>query len=317
MRAWQFVETGEPLQLVELPDPVAGPGEVVVDVVTCGLCHSDCSIQYNPLARRSLPIVPITLGHEIAGMVAEVGEGVTEWTVGDRVAVWSTPRTPSIPGFTRHGGYAEKHLVPATDLVRIPEGVSFPMASYAADAAMTAYSGVVRRGQVQAGWKVGIIGYGGLGQVGARVAQLKGADVHIAETKAEAREIAAAEGFENVVEDAAAWRGQNFDLIVDYAGHDTTGPALESVRMFGGRVVQVGANKSDAVIATNALLRDRDLLGSFGGMKEDLAAVLDLMASGDVAPGYLEIPFEDVQEGLARLHRGEVTGRQVARVREG
>lgn len=316
MRAWQFVETGEPLRLTEMPDPVPGPGEVVVDVVTCGLCHSDVTIQHNPLARRSLPIVPLVLGHEIAGVVAAVGQGV-EWHVGDRVAVWSTPRTPSIPGFTRHGGYAEKHLAPAADLVRLPDAVSFPYASYAADAAMTAYSGVVRRGGVRSGWKVGIVGYGGLGAVGARVAELQGARVHVAEPKEAARALAVSHGFTEVVPDAAAWAGQNFDLVVDYAGHDTTGPALDAVRPFGGRVVQVGANKGDATISTGGLLRDKDLLGSFGGLKEDLVAVLDLLASGDLAPEHVEIPFAEVDEGLARLHRGEVTGRQVARVAEG
>lgn len=314
MQAWQFVDTGAPLQLVDLPAPSPGAGEVVIDVKTCGLCHSDVSIQYNAQAKASLPFHPITLGHEISGVVRAVGEGVSEWAPGDRVAVWSTPRHPSIPGFTRHGGYAEQHLAPATDLVRLPDGVSFAQASYAADAGMTAYSGMVRRGGIQAGWKVGVIGFGGLGQAGARIAQVLGAQVHIAEPKSAARDAAAAQGFERIVENATAWRGQDFDLIVDYAGVDTTEIALESVRTFGGRVVQVGASKSEALVLVNVLLRDKDLLGNFGGLKEDLAAVLDLMANGLLAPDYTEIPFSDVQEGLARLHRGEVIGRQVARV---
>lgn len=314
MKAWQFVETGEPLEIAEYPDPAPSAGQVVVDVKTCGLCHSDVSIQYNPLARRSLPIVPLILGHEIAGVVSSVGDDVTEWEPGDRVAVWSTPRTPSIPGFTRHGGYAEKHLAPASDLVAIPDGVEFAQASYTADAAMTAYAGVVRRGRVQEGDRVGIIGYGGLGQVGARIAHLKGATVYIADTKEASRDAAAANGFEHITADASEWRGQNLDLVVDYAGHDTTLVALESVRQFGGRVVQVGANKDDVIIRTSVMLRDRELLGSFGGLKDDLEAVLALVADGTLELDYTEIGFEEVNDGLVRLHDGDVTGRLVARI---
>lgn len=315
MLAWQFHTTGQPLRLVEVPEPIPAEGEVVIDVHTCGLCHSDATIQYNPVAFTSLPFTPLTLGHEIAGTVAELGPGVTQWKIGQRVAVWSTPRTQSIPGFTRQGGYAEKHLAPATDLVALPDEVSFSQGSYAADAAMTAYSGMVRRGGVQQGWKVGIIGYGGLGQVGARIAQLKGADVHVAETKAAAREAATTDGFTQIVGDVSQWQGQNFNLIVDYAGFDTTGVALNSVRPFGGRVVQVGANKGETTIGISGLLRDKDLLGSFGGLLDDLREVLNLMATGELDPAFTEIPFSDVEDGLVRLHHGEVTGRQVAVVR--
>ncbi|GAB2855131.1 hypothetical protein GCM10022221_63310 [Actinocorallia aurea] len=104
MEAWQFTDTGKPLELVEVPDPVPGAGEVVVDVRTSGLCHSDISIMQHPAAKQALPFTPLALGHEIAGVVSAVGPDVTEWKTGDRVGVWATPRTGTIPGYTRHGG---------------------------------------------------------------------------------------------------------------------------------------------------------------------------------------------------------------------
>lgn len=313
MKAYQFTDTGKPLTLSEVPDPVPGAGEVVLDVRTCGLCHSDISIMHNEMAEASLPIVPLTLGHEIAGVISAVGEGVTDWAVGDRVGVWSTPREGSIPGFTRHGGYAEKHLAPTKDLVRIPDRLDFALSSYANDAGMTAYHGIVTRGGLQSGMKVGIIGIGGLGQTGARIGVLRGAEVHVAEPKKDVWPLAEELGAASVVADAEQWRGQDFDLIVDFAGFNTAERALEALK-FGGTAVQVGVGAPEATINTGVLLREKSLLGSFGGTKDDLAAVYELLASGELSPVVSEIAFSQINEGLERLHAGTVTGRLVTRI---
>jgi D-arabinose 1-dehydrogenase-like Zn-dependent alcohol dehydrogenase len=86
MKAWHFSNVNEPLVQVELPDPRAGQGEVVVKVRAAGLCHTDVGVLHDEGWLSTLAYRPIVMGHEVAGEIAEVGDGVTDWAVGDRVA---------------------------------------------------------------------------------------------------------------------------------------------------------------------------------------------------------------------------------------
>lgn len=313
MKAWQFTDVGEPLVLNEVDDPRPGPGEVVLDVGAAGLCHSDVSVLTEPTAGKSMmPFTPMTIGHEIAGTVSAVGDGVTEWVVGDRVAVCPTAGA-SIPGYSRPGGFAEKHLAPAADLVRVPDELDITLGALATDAGMTSYHAVVVRGGVRPGMKVGIIGIGGLGQVGARVAVLKGAEVHVAEMKKDIWPLAEQLGAADVVADAAEWAGAGFDLVVDYAGFDTTGKALDAVG-YGGTVVQVGMGDPNIHITVQQILANKSLLGSMGGTKDDIAALYELMRTGELEPVWAEIAFDEIPQGIERLEEGSVTGRLVARI---
>ena len=162
MKSWRFTGTNEPLQLAELPEPTAGPGQVVVDVKAAGICHTDVGILTDPGWMTMLAQVPVTLGHEDAGVISQVGEGVDDFQVGDRVAI--CPTTPAgCPGSSFDGGFGPKIVVGTQALVRIPDEVDFVNGAAATDAGMTSYAAVVRRGGVKAGDRVGIIGLGGLG----------------------------------------------------------------------------------------------------------------------------------------------------------
>lgn len=104
MKSWRFTGTNEPLQLAELPEPTAGPGQVVVDVKAAGICHTDVGILTDPGWMTMLAQVPVTLGHEDAGVISQVGEGVDDFQVGDRVAI--CPTTPAgCPGSSFDGGF--------------------------------------------------------------------------------------------------------------------------------------------------------------------------------------------------------------------
>ncbi|MER5185276.1 zinc-binding dehydrogenase [Streptomyces sp. NPDC002896] len=311
MKAWQFVETNEPLVLNEVPDPVPGSGEVVVDVRACGLCHSDITYMTNPGTKANMPYTPMTLGHETAGLISAIGEGVTDWQVGDRVGVCPSGTGP-IPGFFAPGGFAGKQLVHADDLARVPEGLDIALGAVATDAGMTSYHAMVVRGGAKEGMKVGVIGLGGLGQIGARAAVLKGAEVHVAEPKAEVRELALGLGVAGTVAEAAEWKGQNFDLVVDYAGFNTAAAAIDAIRP-GGTVVTVGIGAREMTIPSIALLRNKNLIGSMGGTVADIEELYQLMLDGSIAPTYEEIGFNQIPDGLDRLAKGQVTGRLVAR----
>jgi propanol-preferring alcohol dehydrogenase len=311
MKAWHFTGVDEPLVQVELPDPAAGPGEVVLAVRAAGLCHTDVGVLHDEGWLSTLAYRPIVMGHEVAGEIVEVGEGVTGWQVGDRVGV--CPTTPfGAPGFTTDGGFGEKVRCPATALVRIPDGVSFALGAAGTDAGMTSHAAVISNGQVKAGDKVGIIGFGGLGQIGARVAVLAGAEVNVAEVNEAVWDNALAVGAKGVATSIAEL-GDDFDVIVDYAGFGTTtAEAIENVRV-GGRVVQVGMGTLEATISTKWLiLKSVTLVGSQGGTIEDVQGVYDYFATGQIDPAITEIGFEEIPDGLQRLHDGAVVGRLVA-----
>lgn len=177
---------------------------------------------------------------------------------------------------------------------------------------MTSHSAVMTAGQVKAGDKVCIIGMGGLGQIGARVAVLAGAEVYIVDTNDAIVELAKELGAKDVKKSIKDYADIRFDCVVDFAGFDTTNGAIEAVR-FGGRVVQVGMGKLDTNISTKALiLSNVTLIGSVGGSKDDVAGVYKYFSAGELDAAIEEITFNQIPEGLDRLHAGGVVGRLVA-----
>ena len=314
MRAWQFTNTHEPLVLSEVDDPTAGEGEVVIDIKSAGLCHTDVGVLEDEGWLSTLAKRPITIGHEVAGVVAEVGHGVVGWKVGDRVGL--CPSTAAgAPGFVRDGGYSFKIAFDQEALVRIPDNVSFAFGAAGTDAGMTSHHAVIVHGRVTAGDKLGIIGLGGLGQIGARLGVLAGADVYVAEINEKVWGLGDALGVARVARSITEFADLGLDVIVDFAGFGTTtAEAIETVRR-GGRVVQVGMGKLEATISTKALiLSEVTLVGSQGGTKHDVAGVYEHFATGQLAPAITEITFDEIPAGLERLRRGEVVGRLVAKI---
>jgi len=309
MKSWRFYNTHEPLRYEEVPEPELQPGKVLIDVKAGGLCHSDVGLLEDEKWLASVPVRPMTPGHEIAGVITAVADDVTEFAVGDRVAI-----CPMIEfhGYAVDGGYGPKVIASPAALVPIPDGVSYAQASAATDAGMTSHGAVMGTGQVKAGMKVGIIGVGGLGQIGARVAHLNGAEVYVAEINESLWDFAKELGAVKVSKAIGEFKDDQLDVIVDFAGFDTTRQAMEAVK-FGGTVVQVGMGKLEASFDIyNLILNKVTLKGSMGGTKEDIAAVMDWMAKGELNPSITTITPEEIAEGLERLHRGEVKGRLAA-----
>lgn len=310
MKAWQFVDDGQPLTLNDVNEPTAGPDEVVIDVKAAGLCHSDVGFLDGTLT-SVLAFRPMTLGHEVAGVISEVGPNVTNFSIGDRVAI--AAKVEGIAG-SHHGGYAAK-VVSATEwVVPIPDGVPWNQAAAATDAGMTSYNAVMDRGQVRAGMKVGVIGLGGLGSLGAQIANAAGASVYVAEINEAVHEFArnldGVAGVSTTIHDFAA---EGLDVIIDFAGTGTTtADAVEAVKD-GGRVVLVGLAVAEGTIPLLTLvLKSVDLVGSQTGNPEHVAAVLEMIAAGKVVSRISDIDFDSIKDGLDRLARHEVTGRLVA-----
>jgi propanol-preferring alcohol dehydrogenase len=247
----------------------------------------------------------------VAGVVAELGEGVTGFEVGDRVLI-SGPEDHA-PGWTADGGYASHCLVMAQGLVSLPSSVSFVQGATATDAGATSYGAVMVSGELRAGQRVGIVGLGGLGMTGARIAVLNGAQVYGAEPRHEAWAAAKERGVLEVVDDVQDLAQYNLDLIVDFAGFDTTtAGAVKAVRP-GGLVVLVGLGRNETTISTSALTSKAVMLkGHRGGGAGIVAKVVAHMTAGDLTIEATTVGFDDIPDGLERLGRGGVVGRIVA-----
>jgi propanol-preferring alcohol dehydrogenase len=309
LKAWQLTEFHTSLHEVDVPDPIPAAGEVLLDIKAAGLCHTD--ISFIDGAVPGMPShLPIVLGHEVAGVITAVGDGVEGYSVGDAVGI--APEGIDGPGVGRDGGYAERTIAHISELVRIPAGVSFAQAAAGTDAGATSYHAIAVAAGVTKGTRVGIVGLGGLGQTGARIAVLLGAEVYAVDVREERRQTATevgAAGFFTAVSDLAPL---GLDVIVDFAGMETTGHAVEAVKPHG-RVVQIGAGKPAATIPIVLLVtRNVTLIGSLGAGKDDVVAVYDLLGSGELTPEISTVRFDEIGEGLDAVRQGTVSGRSVA-----
>ncbi len=187
IRAVQIGKKGGPFELVERELPQPGPGEVRVKVQACGVCHSDSIAKEGLFPSVPYPIVP---GHEIAGVIDAVGDGVIGWAVGTRVGVgWfgghcgrCEPcrrgylvdcRNLRIPGINYDGGYAEAMVAPSDALALIPDDLSAAEAAPLLCAGVTTYN-ALRQSGARPGDLVAILGIGGLGHLGVQFAAKMG-----------------------------------------------------------------------------------------------------------------------------------------------
>jgi len=309
MKAWQYTGPGEPIRLTDVEEPVPGPGEVAIQVLASGLCHTEIGFLDGHLPAAYLAKTPITLGHEVAGRVSALGEGVTELEVGDVVGVLSGALGPA---FAYDGGFAPTLTAPVDHVLRAPDGIPLSRLAVGADAGMVAHRALVVTGGVSAGTRLGVIGLGGLGVSAVQMGVALGATVYAAEPRAALHEHARGWGVEECFADAGEFAGLDLDVIVDLAGYGTTtAAAVDTVRP-GGTVVVVGTAVSTSTINTTMLVgKNVRLLGHQGGSADDLSAYWQFLADG-LDPMVTEIGFDEIGEGLERLRRGEVQGRLIA-----
>ncbi|MDJ1371861.1 zinc-binding dehydrogenase [Gulosibacter molinativorax] len=310
MKAWVLDDAHQPLRLEERPVPTAGPGQVVIKVKASGLCHSD--VGYMEGVIPFMTDLPVVLGHEVAGVVTELGEGVSGYAVGD--AVVGAVSGDDAPGVTRDGAYAEYTILTADKLVKLPEGIDMAQAAAATDAGATSHAGVVVYGKVKEGDKVLIIGLGGLGMTGARIAVLKGAEVVGVEPREDIWDAAKELGVKEVYKDASELEGQDFDVAVDFAGFGTTTQAAIKAVKYNGRVSLIGLGRTQFEFNSYDLIsRAITLQGATPrGRVEDLQEVIDWVGAGDLKITTTNTTFDKIPEGLQQLAEGKVQGRLVA-----
>jgi propanol-preferring alcohol dehydrogenase len=308
MKAVRFLGAGLPLQLVDLDRPWPAPGWVVLKVESAGICRSDLHIvrgaQFASRDRQIVAAPPRTLGHEIAGTISAVGDGVTGWALGDAVVAGPNPpgSEAGSPGNTIDGGFAEYCAVPTDALMRIPPGVSYDAAAVATDAIRISYQAVRYQGAAAEGENVVVLGLGGLGLNGVRTASLVGATVYGVDLNESAFPSALEAGARGCATSLAGLGPVPPDLIVDFVGSArTVGAALEAVRP-GGRVVVVGLEDTTAPVNVYDLIfGKKTLVGFGGGNRQALSEVLEYLAQGEFAPRTVAVEFTELDAALRRL----------------
>jgi len=342
MKAMLLTGPNTPFELVQRPDPVAGPGEAVARVITCG---SGLTIQHAKAGRRKIPF-PRIIGHEITGEIVEVGAGVSGLKVGDPVTAyfylncghcrWCLSNLEPLcansggnVGLNCDGGYAEYIKLPAHIFIRLPEGLDHRKhpaeIGVVTDALATPYK-VLRRARVKAGETVAVIGAGGgLGIHQVMMAKWARARVIAVDTRAAKFDACRKAGADEVV-DANAGRvaeqlreltkGEGVDVVVDYVSSTAT---LEAgVQALGrcGRLVTLGGSGQKFQAASAQLLNnEQELLGSRYVTRSEILDALDLVARGEVFPLVTELrPLEQAEAVHELVERGEVIGRAALRI---
>ena len=309
MKGWLFKEIHKPLELVHRPDPVPGPGQIGIDIKAAGLCHSDVGLMEG-ITTSQLAYYPIIIGHEFAGTVYAVGEGVKDFKVGDRVACRAGFGSP---GVSMEGAYADKTIAPAMFCTIVPDDVPWIQAAAATDAGLTAYHAVARTAGVKAGDKVGIVGIGGLGINAVQAALALGAEVYGSTRKAEVRAQAEKMGCKATVCTPDELKQFHPDKIIDFAGFENTIRGSLSALNYGGTFVLIGLGSPTVTLdVTQLVCTETTIKTSIGGTVEDLKDVLNLIRQKKMEINATPITFDEIPEGLERLKQGKVVGRLVA-----
>lgn len=331
MLAIQIPAKGGPFELVTRPLPEPGRGEVRVKVEACGVCHSDSIAKDGLFPGIPYPIVP---GHEIAGVIDKLGEGVIGWSAGQRVGVgWfgghcgrCEPcrrgdlvdcRNLRIPGINYDGGYAEAMVAPADALASIPEELSAVDAAPLLCAGVTTYN-ALRESGARPGDLVAILGIGGLGHLGVQFAARMGfRTVAIArgeDKKALALQLGAHIYLDSKAQDVAAelTRLGGAKTILATV---TSGEAMSAVipgLAVRGKLVVVGVGMDPIKVSTaDLILGSRSIVGHASGASIDSQDTLAFSALSGVRPTIETMPLERAAEAYDRMMRGEARFRMV------
>lgn len=337
MRTLILEEFHGPLLLQDRPVPKPGPGEVLLAVKACAVDQFDLKIRYGKVPHAEVPLV---LGHEVAGLVAGLGEGVGRWEVGQRVTTTlyltcgrcrqcRTGRETICENFMGYlgiqtpGGYAEYTVVPEANLALLPDDIPFTEGSILANAIGTPFHAFTKRMRLRPGERVIITGAGGgVGLHAVQLARAMGAQVMAVDLGPEKLKAARDHGADLAVdgnnddfaEVAREWtEGQGVEGILELTGGATIATSLRSLGK-GGRLVIVGFHTGSkfTLQASQMVANEWEILGSRNVTKNELARVIDLVSAGRVRPVVTGVhPLEEAEVLHERLGRQEIIGRVV------
>jgi uncharacterized zinc-type alcohol dehydrogenase-like protein len=334
-KAYSSVSARSPLASTTITRRDPSEHDVQIEILFCGICHSDLHQVRNEWSEFMPTVYPCVPGHEIVGRVTKVGSSVTKFKPGDLAAVGcmvDSDRTcpecqagfeqfcPN-PTFTynfpdkhlggiTYGGYSDSIVVDQRFVLRVPSNLNFAGAAPLLCAGITTYS-PMRHWGVSQGKKVGVVGLGGLGHMGVKIAHALGAHVVVFTTSPNKKDDALRLGADEVVisknADEMQKHAGSFDFILDAvsAGHDIN--AYINLLRRDGNITLVGApNKPLAVSAFRLIMGRRSLSGSpIGGISET-QEMLDFCGQHNITADVEVIPIQKVNEAYERLLKSDV-----------
>jgi NADPH:quinone reductase-like Zn-dependent oxidoreductase len=316
--------------VADYPTPQPADGHVVIRVRAASFNYHDVfTVRGMPGIKVPLPVI---IGLDMAGEIAEVGTGVTGWKAGDRVLVNPVNKTKGLMGEMLDGGMAEYCAVAADQLVAMPAGVSFEEAASLPVAYGTAHRMLITHRTVKAGDKVLVLGAsGGVGTGCVLLAKMLGAEVIACASSAEKLERLKAMGADAVIDytktDWSKWAVETYgkpqrrsfdggvDVVINFTGGDTWVPSLRCLKR-GGKLLVCGATagydpKEDLRYVWSFELQ---IIGSNSFYDDNLAALMELIGAGKIKPVIDKVlPLEQAREGLRLIADREVIGKVVVK----
>ncbi|MFD8227453.1 NAD(P)-dependent alcohol dehydrogenase [Streptomyces massasporeus] len=333
-------EAGQPLAPVTIERRDVGPHDVQIDILYCGICHSDMNFvdgSFGPL-----PVSPLVPGHEIVGRVTETGSAVTRHQVGDLVGIGCMANScrecdncragqeqyclkghtlvfgspdPAEPGAHTQGGYSEAIVAPEDFVVRVPETLDPVAAAPLLCAGITVYA-PLKRFAAGPGTKVAVVGLGGLGHLGVKMAKAMGAEVTVLSRSDSKREAAAALGADHYAAtgDGTAFTelANTFDLILNTVSAPISLADYLGMLRLHGTMISVGVTTQPMPLDVFPLLQNgRSYAGSlFGGIAET-QEMLDFAAEHKVTADIELIGAKDINTAYERINASDVRYRFV------
>ncbi len=320
------------LEVMEVPTPSPGPGEVLVRVVGCGMCHTD--LHYLDHGVKTFKEPPIILGHEAAGTVEKLGDGSADVAEGDRVLIPAVLSCGTcrycrrgrenicdnlvMLGNNMDGAYAEFVVVPASQLISVPASIPLERASIIADAVSTPYHAVKHRGRVQAGDIVAVVGCGGVGLNVVQCATLAGARVIAIDVSEQRLDIARTLGavetvnpneVERIDKHVRKLTDGGVDVAFEAIGNPKTMRAAYSLLRRGGRLCVIGYSADEVTLSAAKLMYfELEVVGSLGCGAGEYPEIIGLVEAGRLRLDMIVsgcIPLDDINDGFDRLRRGE------------
>ena len=338
VQAYAAKAANQPLTRFAIDRRAPGPDDVAIDIKYCGVCHSDIHQVRDEWGGSQFPMVP---GHEIAGVVSAVGSAVTKFKVGDRVGVGCFVDGGASIGVCgrddehyhfeslvqtyngvehdkvtpTYGGYSQSITVKQDYVLSIPDNIPLDTAAPLLCAGITLYS-PLRHWKAGAGKKVAIVGLGGLGHMGVKIAHAMGAEVTVLSQtlskRAEGQRLGADHYYAVSDPETFVKLAKNFDLIINTVSANIDWNALLGLLKIDGAMVQVGVPEEPTPIAAFALLAGRrSLAGSAIGSIPETQEMLDFCGKHGIGADIEIIPMERINEAFDRVVKSDVRFRFV------
>ncbi|NCW42692.1 MAG: zinc-binding dehydrogenase [Actinobacteria bacterium] len=312
MRAGRISVSRRAFEVVDVPTPDAGAGQVRIKVGAAGVCLSDVHFLEGILSPGYLEGDHVTLGHEVAGTVDQVGAGVTTSSIGDRVVVIAGERNAhqqiTTMGFDYDGGWAEYVVTKAELVAKIPDSLAFEQAAIIPDAVSTPWAAITSTGHVVAGEKVAVFGVGGLGIHAVQLLKIIGAFVIAIDPREDARANALARGADCAFapDDAQLKKHRGLNAAFDFAGVSPVRKQALSMLGEQGRLVIVGIANEPIVIPNDMAFTymRTQIMGHYGSEAHHVVELIELAVSGrlDLSDSISEVlPLERAADALDKL----------------